>query len=167
MKHSALGVGLLVTVALMCSAAQAVPTYVGSYAVHDGPNWWENPPVYSAREAAALIFGGLPTDYLISIDPSQDYTTITNTGWYDGWDEHSGMVFDHDYKLDVGNPGYDDPSGTGTARSAYVHDGLDDTSTYRNYVWTSDTVPIPAPGAILLGSLGVACVNWVRRRKIL
>ncbi len=162
-------VSLLVLLALAGGVAQAVPTYVGSYAVFDGPFWADNPPVYSAREAAALLFGGDPADYLISINPSQDYTTITLTGWYDGWGEHSGMIFGQDYKVDLGNPGYNDPENIdGAARSAYVKDGLFDTAIYRNYVWLADAVPaVPAPGAILLGTIGAAGVTWIRRRKML
>jgi hypothetical protein len=160
---------ILVLLALAGGVAQAVPTYVGSYAVYDGPWWVDNPPVYSAREAAALIFGGLPTDYLISINPSQDYTTITLTGWYDGWGEHQGMIFDQDYKLDTGNPGYNDPEYIeGAARSAYVKDGLFDTAKFRNYVWLNDAAPaVPAPGALLLVTLGAAGVTWIRRRRML
>lgn len=149
-----------------CGSFANAAIYVGSYAVFDGPYWEDNPPVYSAREAAAFIFGGAPTDYAISIDPSLDESSITYTGWYDGWGEHDGMIFNQDYKLDTGNPGYNDPAG-GPARSAYVRDGLFDTDTYRNYVWREQLTAAPEPISCLVwGGLifAAACAN---RRRVL
>ncbi len=135
---------------VVCSGG--MPTYVGSYMVSDGPTWGANPPVYSAQEAAALIFGGNAADYSISIDSNTtDPTTITHTAWLDSWGD-GFAVHPENYSLDVGAPGYNDPGGFNTATSAYVQDHVDNTKI--NYVWTS-----AAPLTIQLDTTGQAILN--------
>ena len=104
--------------------------YEGSYTVSDGANWMSNPPVYSAKEAAALIFGGEASDYVISVNPSQDPASITGTGWYDGWGK-PWTIFDDDFKQDAAPEGYKEP--VLDAWSAYVSDHVDPSK--MNYVW--------------------------------
>jgi opacity protein-like surface antigen len=159
----------LLAAAILAATAQAASAaylYVGSYAVLDGPEWPSNPAVYSARQAAAVVFGGSFWQYAISTNAdTTDASTITFTGWYDGWGEHDGMEFHQDYRLDLGAPGYNDPGGEGTARSAYVRDGLFDTDTFRNHVWLDTTAqpPVPEPSTYAFAVLGVAGVVVSRR----
>jgi hypothetical protein len=40
----------------LCIPASAQYTYVGNFAVADGPLWTTNPPTYTGQEAAALLF---------------------------------------------------------------------------------------------------------------
>jgi hypothetical protein len=160
----------LTTVAV--KPATAAPTFLGSFAVNDGPSWTLNPPVYSGQDAAALLFGGLPTDYLISVDSSLDPTTITGTAHYDGWAE-SDTIFAQNFKLDTGGAGYNSAPGVGSAWSAYVNDHGDNN---RNYVWLNDvrTVPVcdtpgmtPEPSGLMLLGTGVMPLFGLLRRRFL
>ncbi|WP_188605634.1 HYR-like domain-containing protein [Aquaticitalea lipolytica] len=119
-----------VTWSYSCGGAQGEPEYVGSFLTNSGPNWTTNPPVYSAQEAAALLYGGNASDYVTSTDPN----SINNLAWVSTW---GGPCAQHsqDYKLDEGNPGYNDPDpGVGLAASAYVQDHCYEAS-HINYVW--------------------------------
>lgn len=162
-------IALMATILVAAPMCSAAPVFVGSYAV-DGngaaPSWTTNPPVYSAREAAALLFGGAAADYLISVDPSLDPLTITMTGHYDGWAEPD-TIFNQDFKLDTGGAGYNSAPGVGSAWSAYVYDHADSNV---NYVWkvNSDNGPgapvVPEPNSLaLLGMGGLPFLGLLRR----
>ena len=120
-----------------------VPSYVGSFNTNDGPSWTTNPPALSAQEAAALIFGGVPSDYAISTNPdTTDPSTITHTAWASTWGIAGCQEVAENYSLDLGAPGYNDPGGNGTAVSAYVNDNC--TLSNTNYVWLAPVSPIMA-----------------------
>lgn len=160
---------LLGTLMLVAGVASA-QTYVGSFRVQDGPNWTTNPPVYSAQEAAALLFGGSPSDYAISVNPSTTNPgTITHTAYYSTWGDSTCAVFAETERVDDAPPGYNDPGGIGTARSAYVNDHCNSGET--NYVWRGAPVaaPVPVPtlgqwGVLALG-LAAAGLGMGRLRK--
>lgn len=115
-------------------------TYVGSFQVNDGPSWTTNPPVYSGVEAAALIFGGSPSDYAISTNSNTiDPSTITHTAWVSIWGIPNCHEVAENYSLDLGAPGYNDPGGDNTATSAYVNDNC--FTGERNYVWAISAAP--------------------------
>ncbi len=150
------------------TAEAQIYTFLGFYAVSDGPSWFDNPPVYSAREAAALVFGSDPTDYAISILPNLDPASITFSGYYDCWGE-GWSEYSQDYKLDSDPAGYKFPGGPGTARSAYVRDHIN--YAFKNYVWNVSYDPgsiIPEPATLILlssGFLGMGLFGWLRRRR--
>ncbi len=155
---------ILTAALLMAAAPASAATFVGSFQVDDGPNWNTNPVVYSAAEAAALLFGGTAADYDISTI-SADPLSINNMGWYTTWGVSGGQMYHEDYKLDLGNPGYNDPSGTGTAISAYTDDNAVG-SQYTNYVFRVDAlgaVPEPSTWAMML--LGFGALGFAMRRR--
>lgn len=93
--------------------------FLGSWRVDSGAPYLTNPPVYSAQQAAALLFGGNAASYRISTISDQS-SAINDAAWYAvygvGWQSHTA-----NYSVDGGLAGY---SQVGDA-SAYVHDFTD------------------------------------------
>lgn len=172
---AALGLGLLTA-----AEAQAAPVFVGSWDLgnidgnYDNPNnpwiWTNNPPVLSGVEAAAMLFGGSPSDYAISTIDSNP-ANINNLAFLDGWGDTQYLFNPQSetFKLDSGPPGYNDPYG-GPAYSAYVVDHAafaGPPGTFVNYAFRLDTQAVPEPST--LASLAVASLigagTLLRRRK--
>jgi len=164
--------------ALAAGAASAGPVLVGSYWVGAGPEWGASDTIsYSAKDAAALLFGGTASDYAISIFSD----SITNTAWYDGYGDTShlktdwfngnvsGTALDDDFKLGDATGHYNSyPSFSAFVRD---HDGAyttaDDAAASINYVWRLDSaVPEPASWALMLGGFGWVGGAMRSRRKV-
>lgn len=153
-------------------ASAATYSYVGSWAVNDGPNWISNPQVYSGQEAAALLFGGSAADYVIST-VSNLVADINFSAWLDGWGDDftyafSGNPAAQGYSLDITGLGYDGCSIAGTgcffsAYSAYVSDHGVNLTNYAFKVDAVAPVPVPAAGLLLIGAIGG--LGFVARRR--
>jgi hypothetical protein len=183
MKKKLLAVAALAGL-ITSSRANASLTYdyVGSWIVGNGPEWITNPPVYSGQSAAALLFGGNPSDYVTSTvdsniadinfktfldgygdtryltNPAPDYYDLSsNGGYYNESPSFSAYVLDH----------------TCTNRYSNISSGCQgDGTQYVNYAFkvsatgVSDTsIPEPATFVMLGGGLlGLGALNG--RRKI-
>ena len=170
MKKLLLGAAAALAVTTVAGAAGAVTyTYVGSWHVGDGPVWTSNPAVYTGQEAAALLFGGVASDYAISTVDNL-VADINFMAHVDGWADSqflTGTVAQN-YSLDTGGGGYNSNPGYQSAYSAYV---LDHSCSNRygdpagvcdpgepglNYAFRVDgAVPEPATWALMLMGFGL------------
>ncbi len=98
---------------LASPAAAVTYTYVGSWAVADGPIWTAATTIpLSAQQAAAQLFGGSAGDYAIST-VGNNINTINFSAFVDGYDDPSHLldpvaqdfvgVFGANYSAGAGN----------------------------------------------------------------
>lgn len=167
MKFQTLKIALFAS-ALTLGAAQAdAAIYVGSWQVDQGPSWGGVPLAYSGIEAAALLFGGSPSDYFIST-VSNDPNTIDFLTWVSTWGGACSSTYPCGTQVsqsyEVSSGGYYANYGD---TSAYVQDWAVGAQ-YTNYAFLIDPVqgvPEPATWAMML--LGFGAIGFsMRRRKI-
>ncbi|OSP53544.1 hypothetical protein BV911_17365 [Pseudoruegeria sp. SK021] len=138
------------------AASAATYTYVGSWNVTDGPLWSGAPPngplAYTGQEAAALVFGGLASDYVISTVDNL-VSNINFSAWYDQIGV-GGSIFAQNYDYKYLGQYYGPTVGYTTPyASAFVDDNLNGANAI-NYAFTVTSVPLPAALPLLVVALG-------------
>jgi len=138
------------TLGLAANPAQALPIFVGSWNVSDGPSWFGSPPngplAYTGQEAAALLFGGSPSDYRISTVDSNPLN-INDSAYYDVIGNGPNLFADDYFSKYLGlyyGPTSDYPTGDpSAAASSYV---TDNSTALTNYAFRDiNDVPGPLP----------------------
>ena len=157
----------LAAVLATASAANAAYTFVGNWNVGDGPAWGGNPLAYSGDGAAALLFGGSASDYVVSTVDNQ-VSNINNMAHYSVIGIGFRDFADNYFRGTEGTTHYQDVyvlnEATDTV-SAYVNDfGPGGT----NYAFRKDGggVPEPASWALMISGFGLAGAALRRRRTV-
>jgi len=156
----------LVAALLSASAlASASPVYVGSWLLHSGPSFREGVPTYTGQEAAAVLFGGVAGDYVISSVGSA-VADIDFMAWYDQYGNLPGL-FAQDYRSDGGEPGVYDADGDSSAM--VLDHPMDGQNTYMNYAFrlnhNDSDIQVPEPLSVGLMGAGLLGMALVRRRR--
>lgn len=143
-------------------AANAL-VFVGSWTVDQGPSWRTVPAAYTGQQAAALLFGGSPSDYAISTVDSNP-ANVDYQSWVSVWNAirfpdcpgfPCGRIVPHNLVTSTG--GFYQRTGD---ESAYVNDFAVGPA-FRNYAFRVSAVP--APAAVALFGLGLMALGLRRR----
>lgn len=168
----------LTSLALMFGAGQVKADYVyvgswdlatidGGYGNSGNPFLWsKNPQVYSGVGAAAMLFGGAASDYVISTADS-DPAHINRLAFVDGYGDSSYLMSpaSDTYSLSSrSDGGYDQyPS-----FSAYVVDHAPGMAPYHfvNYAFREEaTAAVPEPSSHVLMAMAFCGIGIARRQK--
>lgn len=158
----------LLILLFIAGQANAGLIFVGQWEVDDGPAWGSAPLAHTGQEAAALLFGGVASDYSISTI-GIDALAIDNMAWYSVLGLAGGHKFAEDYlasgstqSLSFYYSGHNFNSGDfNEAASAYVDDNAIG-SQYTNYAFIS---VVPTPATLALLGIGIACLGWSRHKR--
>jgi hypothetical protein len=183
---------LLLLVATACGLLASLPaqavtyTYVGSWEV-DQLSWAASsnnfatlPIAFTGQEAAAYLFGGSASEYVISTTGS-DPNDINFSNWVTSWGcslcaqpttLHGTIVADN-FVIGTSNPSGSAPSGSGTVGGGpYYAPGngtsalLDDWAIgpqFTNYAFLVTGVPEPSTWAMMI--LGFAGIGFLAYRR--
>jgi hypothetical protein len=165
LKMTAAVAALSAVAAMGTAPANATYTFVGSWAVDQGPEWTTVPPAYSGVTAAELLFGPAPADEHYVTSTVDDLPADINfSAWISTWGGACGGAFPcgtvvgDTYVKSTGGL-YASPGDTST----YVTDWAVG-SQYTNYAFVA--TPEPQTWAMmLLGFAGLGFAGYRASRK--